>query len=127
MGIATAALAGLLLGLALHAIGRRIAMQSVVGGMLMSFVAMGFAAFGFITPVEGALIQEGIDVVVILNALRALRASAAGATVWLPHRHPAGVTQRGQHPTILDQFGIDRLERVLHTGRLDAAVLVLER
>ena len=34
---------------------------------------MCFAAFGFITPVFGALLQEGIDVAVILNALRALR------------------------------------------------------
>jgi cation transport ATPase len=33
---------------------------------------MAAAAFGYITPVAGALIQEGIDVAVILNALRAL-------------------------------------------------------
>jgi P-type E1-E2 ATPase len=51
-----------------------IARQSVVAGMLMSFVAMGFAAFGYLPPVAGALLQEGIDVIVILNALRALRA-----------------------------------------------------
>ncbi len=51
-----------------------IARQSVVGGMLMSFAAMGFAAFGYLSPVAGALLQEGIDVIVILNALRALRA-----------------------------------------------------
>ncbi len=31
------------------------------------------AAFGLITPVEGALLQEVIDVAVILNALRVLR------------------------------------------------------
>jgi heavy metal translocating P-type ATPase len=51
-----------------------IARQSVVAGMLMSFVAMGFAALGYLPPVAGALLQEGIDVIVILNALRALRA-----------------------------------------------------
>ncbi len=51
-----------------------IARQSVVAGMLMSFVAMGFAAFGYLSPVAGALLQEGIDVIVIVNALRALRA-----------------------------------------------------
>ena len=33
---------------------------------------MGFAAYGWLSPVAGALIQEGIDVAVILNALRAL-------------------------------------------------------
>jgi heavy metal translocating P-type ATPase len=57
-------------------IGRRslgIARQSVLAGLGMSFVAMGFAAFGYIQPVAGALLQEGIDVAVILNALRALR------------------------------------------------------
>jgi cation transport ATPase len=30
------------------------------------------AAFGYLTPVEGALIQEAIDVAMIVNALRAL-------------------------------------------------------
>jgi heavy metal translocating P-type ATPase len=51
-----------------------IARQSVVAGMLMSFAAMAFAALGYLPPVAGALVQEGIDVIVILNALRALRA-----------------------------------------------------
>lgn len=49
---------------------RRIALQSAIGGMALSFIGMGFAATGFITPVVGALLQEGIDVVAILNALR---------------------------------------------------------
>jgi heavy metal translocating P-type ATPase len=51
---------------------RAIAMQSVGIGMALSGVAMGFAAYGWLSPVAGALIQEGIDVAVILNALRAL-------------------------------------------------------
>ena len=49
-----------------------IARQSVLLGMGASFVAMGFAAAGFLPPVAGALLQEVIDVAVILNALRAL-------------------------------------------------------
>jgi heavy metal translocating P-type ATPase len=56
-------------------IGRRslgIARQSVLVGIGLSLVAMAFAALGFIPPVGGALLQEGIDVAVILNALRAL-------------------------------------------------------
>jgi heavy metal translocating P-type ATPase len=56
--------------------GRRalfIAHQSVLAGMGLSFTAMGFAAFGYLPPVEGALLQEVIDLAVILNALRALR------------------------------------------------------
>ena len=51
---------------------RKIALQSVIAGMGLSVVAMVAAAFGKITPVAGAILQEVIDVVVILNALRAL-------------------------------------------------------
>ncbi len=49
----------------------RIARESVYTGIGLSGVGMFAAAFGFIVPVEGALLQEGIDVAVILNALRA--------------------------------------------------------
>jgi heavy metal translocating P-type ATPase len=52
---------------------RRIALQSVLAGMGMSLAAMGVAAAGLLPAVWGALLQEGIDVAVILNALRALR------------------------------------------------------
>jgi P-type E1-E2 ATPase len=52
---------------------RRIALQSVIAGMGLSIVAMIAAAAGLIVPVEGALLQEVIDVAVIFNALRALR------------------------------------------------------
>lgn len=51
---------------------RRIAVQSATVGMGLALVAMGFAALGLLAPVVGAFLQEGIDVVVILNALRAL-------------------------------------------------------
>jgi P-type E1-E2 ATPase len=50
-----------------------IARQSVLVGLGASIVAMGVAATGYLLPVEGALLQEAIDVTVILNALRALR------------------------------------------------------
>jgi heavy metal translocating P-type ATPase len=49
----------------------RIAGQSVSAGIGLSTVGMLFAAAGYIVPVEGAIIQEGIDVAVIVNALRA--------------------------------------------------------
>ena len=52
---------------------RAIALQSVYAGIGMSFAGMIAAAFGYLTPVQGALLQEAIDVAVILNALRALR------------------------------------------------------
>ena len=58
------------------AIGRRtmrIAKQSIVVGLGLSGVAMVAAAFGYIPPTFGAVLQEGIDVAVILNAVRASR------------------------------------------------------
>lgn len=55
---------------------RKIGLQSAVGGMLLSVFGMGFAAFGFLTPVAGAIIQEVIDVLAILNSLRTIRKPA---------------------------------------------------
>ena len=52
---------------------RGIALQSVLAGLGLSVAAMAVAAFGYLPPVQGALLQEAIDVAVILNALRALR------------------------------------------------------
>jgi heavy metal translocating P-type ATPase len=49
---------------------RAIALQSAIGGMALSLIAIGFAATGYLPPVAGALVQEGIDVLAILNALR---------------------------------------------------------
>jgi heavy metal translocating P-type ATPase len=57
---------------------RRIALESVVVGMGLSLIAMGLAAAGFIAPIDGALLQEAIDILVILNALRALGGRAVG-------------------------------------------------
>jgi heavy metal translocating P-type ATPase len=59
------------------AIGRRtvrIARQSVVSGIGLSTCGMALAAAGLLVPVAGAIAQEAIDVAVILNSLRALRA-----------------------------------------------------
>ena len=52
---------------------KRIALQSVAAGMGLSVVFMVIAALGHLLPVEGAIVQELIDVAVILNAMRALR------------------------------------------------------
>ncbi|MDH3731025.1 MAG: heavy metal translocating P-type ATPase, partial [Acidimicrobiia bacterium] len=52
---------------------RAIARQSVLLGMGLSFIGMGFAAAGLLAPVGGAVVQEVIDVLAIANALRALR------------------------------------------------------
>jgi heavy metal translocating P-type ATPase len=50
---------------------RSIALQSAVGGMALSLIGMGWAGAGYLTPVEGAIIQELIDVLAVANALRA--------------------------------------------------------
>ncbi|WP_113911177.1 heavy metal translocating P-type ATPase [Roseovarius dicentrarchi] len=52
---------------------RRIALESVIVGIGLSILGMIAAALGYLSPVQGALLQEVIDVAVILNALRALR------------------------------------------------------
>lgn len=50
---------------------RRISLQSAVGGMALSVVGMAFAATGHLSPVSGAIAQEVIDLLAVLNALRA--------------------------------------------------------
>ena len=50
---------------------RFIALQSAMGGMALSVLGMGFAATGHLSPVSGAITQEVIDVLAVLNALRA--------------------------------------------------------
>lgn len=50
---------------------RAIALQSAVGGMALSVLGMVFAATGHLSPVAGAISQEVIDVLAVLNALRA--------------------------------------------------------
>jgi heavy metal translocating P-type ATPase len=60
------------LGIGARSLG--IARQSILVGMGLSIVAMAAAAAGLLAPVFGALLQEAIDVAVIANALRALRA-----------------------------------------------------
>jgi len=50
---------------------RAIALQSAIGGMALSLVGMIFAATGQLSPVAGAISQEVIDVLAVLNALRA--------------------------------------------------------
>jgi heavy metal translocating P-type ATPase len=80
-------------GLEVASRSRRIALESVIAGIGLSMAGMIAAAFGYLTPVEGALLQEAIDVAVILNALRALRISPRIGTA---------NTLRGQAPTEFD-------------------------
>ena len=55
-------------------IGRRmrsIALESAVGGMILSIMGMIVAASGYLPAIGGAIAQEAIDLVAVLNAVRA--------------------------------------------------------
>jgi heavy metal translocating P-type ATPase len=49
---------------------RRIALTSAIGGIALSMLGMAAGALGYLAPIEGAILQEGIDLLAILNALR---------------------------------------------------------
>jgi heavy metal translocating P-type ATPase len=49
---------------------RRIALQSALGGMAASLIGMIAAAFGYLPPIWGAIGQELIDLLAVLNAVR---------------------------------------------------------
>jgi heavy metal translocating P-type ATPase len=49
---------------------RRIALTSAIGGMALSAVGMGAGFFGLLAPIEGAILQEVVDLAAILNSLR---------------------------------------------------------
>ncbi len=103
---------------------RRIALQSVIAGMAMSLAAMGLAAAGLLPAVWGALLQEGIDVVVILNALRALRPPRS--TLRLDEAD-AALTRRfqGEHQAI--RADLDRLRAAAdNLGRIDPAQAIAQ-
>jgi hypothetical protein len=76
---------------------RAIALQSIVAGLAMSGVAMGLAAFGWLTPVAGALTQEVIDVAVILNALRALVPARTFGHTPMPSATATALRQEHEH------------------------------
>jgi heavy metal translocating P-type ATPase len=68
---------------------RRIAIESIVAGIGLSGLGMIAAACGYLTPVQGALLQELIDIAVIVNALRVLKIK--------PHE-PVALNVKHKHP-----------------------------
>lgn len=50
---------------------KMIALESAVIGMSLSMMGMALASLGYLTPVQGAIAQEIIDLIAIANALRA--------------------------------------------------------
>lgn len=66
---------------------RKIALQSAIGGMLLSMFGMVIAGLGYLTPVAGAICQEIIDVLAIANALRTLKKPSLLSDIPTDHRH----------------------------------------
>jgi heavy metal translocating P-type ATPase len=102
---------------------RLIALQSVLAGIGLSVVLMVLAAFGWIAPAVGALLQELIDVAVIVNALRALGGYGFAAQV---HGPEAALSERfrAEHAELLPLVNrirgvADRLDR----GELPAVMV----
>ncbi|VFU17744.1 heavy metal translocating P-type ATPase [Methylocella tundrae] len=87
---------------------RAIALQSIFAGMALSGVAMGAAAFGWLTPVAGALTQEAIDIAVILNALRALSPGGAQRRASMAESDALGLRQ--DHDRL--NASLDRLRQI---------------
>ncbi|HUJ38551.1 MAG TPA: heavy metal translocating P-type ATPase [Hyphomicrobium sp.] len=87
---------------------RDIAVESIVAGMTLSGIAMGFAAFGWLAPVAGALTQEAIDIAVILNALRAL----GPGWHWRPRLLPDGFARELGHEHRLLELELDQLRSI---------------
>ena len=96
---------------------RQIALESMVAGMGLSLAAMGVAAAGYLPAVWGAILQEVIDVVVILNALRALRGGVAETRL---DEKDSLLTQRFQEEHLAIRRDISRLHEVADSlGTLD--------
>ncbi|GLO02732.1 heavy metal translocating P-type ATPase [Pseudomonas sp. BN505] len=114
------------LDIARHAV--RIARQGVWVGMSLSLLAMLFAAAGYLPAVMGAVLQEGIDLLIILNALRALGPVAGDGRNGLPavslqrmqdeHRKLEGLL------TELSQMARDFASRPAPQARADLGRLV---
>ena len=85
-----------------------IALESIVSGMALSAIAMAVAAFGWLTPVAGAITQEVIDVAVILNALRALSPARRFASRSLP----AKMARALHHEHELLEQNLDQLRSI---------------
>jgi len=101
--------------------------QSAVVGMGLSLAAMAVAAIGWLPPAAGALLQEGIDVAVIGNALRALRGNPA-IEVDLPAKTEQMLRRfDAEHDELRDTIGLlrdaaDRLAAAPDETALEAII-----
>jgi hypothetical protein len=87
---------------------RRIAVESIIAGMSLSALAMLAATVGWLAPVPAAILQEVIDVIVILNALRALGPAGGRVRPMIP----AAVGREMLHDHVTLMRGLDRLRSI---------------
>jgi heavy metal translocating P-type ATPase len=80
---------------------RAIALQAVVVGMGLSLGAMVVAAAGYLPPAAGALLQEGIDVLAIGLALRAVLPGRVHTLTMAPEDIALALTLREHHDAVL--------------------------
>ncbi|KAA9375515.1 heavy metal translocating P-type ATPase [Microbispora cellulosiformans] len=110
---------------------RRIAVQSAAGGMALSLAAMVAALLGLLPPAAGALLQEGIDVVVIVNALRAVLPRRGAGPVLEPATEDLIRRFAAEHDDLADVLDAVRdaagLLAVEHGPRVLGAVREVDR
>jgi len=87
---------------------RRIAIESIIAGMSLSVLAMLAATAGWLAPVPAAIIQEVIDLMVILNALRALNPAHVGAR----QKISASIGREMHHDHVALLRSLDRLRSI---------------
>ncbi len=76
---------------------KRIAITSAAGGMLLSVIGMGAGALGYLAPIEGAILQEIIDLLAILNSLRMILPQAPLSDLRIPPPVSAESVARSRH------------------------------
>ena len=79
---------------------RRIALTSAIGGMVLSAVGMGAGFFGLLAPIQGAILQEFIDLAAILNSLRMILPSGPLSDFAAPAAEPGREFPRSADNTI---------------------------
>lgn len=82
---------------------KRIAITSALGGMLLSVIGMGFGALGYLAPIEGAILQEFIDLLSILNSLRMILPTAP-LSDFTPPASSALRPRVGARPAVTSHF-----------------------
>ena len=100
---------------------RRIALQAVLVGMGLSLVAMVVASGGLLPPAAGAVLQEGIDVLAIGMALRAVLPGAVHSLAMEPADVALAQRLKAEHDATLGV--VEQIRAVADTLSTQESVL----